>query len=91
MATTDLQALYWPPISELWQYLFSLRNGAAATAAASAEHEQLLQRYSRWLAQAGVKSQCCRPQQSVCSHAAKASGFADSAGSGWRQQQTVET
>jgi hypothetical protein len=51
MTTPDLKALYWPPISALWQHLFSLRNSAAAAAAASAEHEQLLQRYSRWLAQ----------------------------------------
>ena len=51
MATPDLKALYWPPISTLWQHLFSLRNGAVAAGAADAEHEQLLQRYSRWLAQ----------------------------------------
>ncbi len=52
MAAPDLKALYWPTISELWQHLFSLRSGAAAAAAASPEHEELLQRYSRWLAQA---------------------------------------
>ena len=59
MAAADLQALHWPPISELWQYLFSLRNGAAAAAAATAEHEQLLQRFSRWLAQAGLRMTHC--------------------------------
>ena len=51
MAATDLKALYWPAISTLWQHLFSLRSGAAAAGAATAKHEQLLQRYSRWLPQ----------------------------------------
>ena len=54
MAAPDLKALYWPPISELWDHLFSLRNGAAAAAASSPEHEKLLRLYSRWLAQARV-------------------------------------
>ena len=54
MTAPDLKPLYWPPISELWQHLFSLRSGATAVAAASPEHETLLQRYSRWLAQARV-------------------------------------
>ena len=49
MVVVDPKRLHWPPISALWQFLYSLRNDAAA-GATTAISLPLLQKYTSWLA-----------------------------------------
>ena len=54
MAAADPKRLHWAPVSALWQFLYTLRNGAAAEATPAAGSLPLLRSYTPWLAQ-GLK------------------------------------